>query len=568
MKVIKANWFQNLVICAVLLFYTLRLSNQGADLTDTTYSLGNYMNFSSMTGSWKYATYFANLIGAGLMQLAQGKMLYMNMLCNLLVAGIAIGIYFAWQRYFSKKVLLFGELLALSLCWCPAVILYNYITYLLLAMGLLLLFAGLENGKKKYLFFAGLLLGCNVFVRISNLTQMIFILLVVQEYLWNKKSGLWKMLGLCILGYAVGIGAGLGLLVLLEGSEGYLRMLDWLWKMFSGQESAGGYSMGEMLLSIFQNYLGNLKWVGGMLLGAFLGILGFRLFPGRWLRVKKIGYMLGVLLLFLFYYRRGMFSFRYYELGSIYCLAVLLIFLTYGTAIYSMVGKNTPRWQKRMGFMNLLLLLILPLGSNNHVYAVMNGLFIALPLTVAQTALFLKKKELPQWTLPCKLMLGAFVLILCQQLVAFHSYYVFRDGTFAQPRDTKLTTNGTMAGMVTSASHSEALGELEQYMTERAKPDEELILFGNLPGISYYLNRPVALSTAWPDLESYSADLFVQELEAANGAQTIVIVPARISEEEFEGALAEKHLALQEYMDQWQYETVFQNEEFAVLGRQ
>ena len=46
----------------------------------------------------------------------------------------------------------FGEMLAIGLCWCPSVILYNYLTYLLMGAGVLLLYRGICTDEEKLKF--------------------------------------------------------------------------------------------------------------------------------------------------------------------------------------------------------------------------------------------------------------------------------------------------------------------------------------------------------------------------------------------------------------------------------
>ena len=40
-----------------------------------------------------------------------------------------------------------------------------------------------------------------------------------------------------------------------------------------------------------------------------------------------------------------------------------------------------------------------------------------------------------------------------------------------------------------------------------------MLLLGNIPGVSYFLNVPTAIPTSWPDLGSYSYDTYKQDMK-------------------------------------------------------
>ena len=71
-----------------------------------------------------------------------------------------------------------GELMALGLCWCPSTILYNYLTYLIMDAGVILLYKGIVENNRRYYVAAGVLLGMNVAVRMPNVVQAAFIVAV------------------------------------------------------------------------------------------------------------------------------------------------------------------------------------------------------------------------------------------------------------------------------------------------------------------------------------------------------------------------------------------------------
>ena len=56
----------------------------------------------------------------------------MNFYTALIQTVIAVTAYFVLRGRIPAPLVMLGEFLALGLCWCPSVILYNYLTYLTL----------------------------------------------------------------------------------------------------------------------------------------------------------------------------------------------------------------------------------------------------------------------------------------------------------------------------------------------------------------------------------------------------------------------------------------------------
>ena len=52
------------------------------------------------------------------------------------------------------------------------------------------------------------------------------------------------------------------------------------------------------------------------------------------------------------------------------------------------------------------------------------------------------------------------------------------------------------------ASRKETFCDLTAYAVKEGLAGEKAILYGEIPGISYFLDMPAAISTSWPDLVS------------------------------------------------------------------
>ena len=428
------NFIEKLCFPVILLLYPFLIVNQGLDVADSTYSLTNFQYFGSMDGTWMVATFLSNAAGWLLMHLPFGETL-LGMKCYtvLVQSATALMVYFGLRKKIAAPLLFLGEFLALGLCWCPSTILYNYLTYLLMMAGILLLYRGITGGeaaktfsgdvKKRRLCFiaAGICLGANVAVRMPNVVQAAFILAVWYGIVLMCKPGdgktagemptadpgnaerrplLWRELfrvtGWCLSGYVIGFGLPLAAICIRYGVSAYP---DMIYTMFAMTEQAVDYKPTSMLTGMFGDYGKGLYWL------SFAGVCAAAAGFAFWVRERlygagkadglsegrdayritgviiKTAYVLLLFVLLRFYWGRGMFHFRYYEYGngSIYYPAVLLLLAAIAAAVLCLTGRKVCAEQKILAALVLLQIFLTPLGSNNDLYPIINNLFLAVP---------------------------------------------------------------------------------------------------------------------------------------------------------------------------------------------
>ena len=179
------NFIERIVFPFILVIYPLLRIRLGIDMADTTYSLSNFQYFPSMDGTWMVATFLANVVGNMFMHLPFGdKLMGMYFYTALIQSMIALAVYEVFRRSdrsagrIPMPLVFAGEIIALGLCWCPSTILYNYLTYLFMTVGILLLYRGILKEDRRYYVAAGVCLGANVAVRMPNVVQAAFIVAV------------------------------------------------------------------------------------------------------------------------------------------------------------------------------------------------------------------------------------------------------------------------------------------------------------------------------------------------------------------------------------------------------
>ncbi len=562
------NCITKWIFPAILFIYPLIKINQGVDVSDSTYSLGNYLFFDRLEGTWVISTYLSNVIGWILTKLPYGTtLLGMNFYTGLIVSALTITLYFMLRKWMPDWIVFIGEFIATGFLWIPTGILYNYLTYVFFALGAVFLYKGLVEEKKWILLTAGIMLGLNVWVRIPNLAEMALIV-CVWYYCYIRKEKLQNTLqktGYCVAGYAVGTGVPLVMILVQYGFSGIVEMVQGLAQIQTGDDSYSVFAMVKMTLDA---YARTGKWVAFIVTGIVLGFAMFFVKKDSFVQVKKFLFLAGIAVLLRFFWGRGMFSFRYYEdYTSMYEWGMIGLYLAWVACAYLFFAKGVSQSERLLGMISLVILCITPLGSNNYTYQNLNNLFLTATITVyAFVKWFRRRYPLEQRILqfPWKSMVSVLAMMILVQSIGFHMNFVFRDGMDGTPRDTQMSGPKAVAGMLTTQKNAEELGGLLAYLeTEKAAHatnELEAIFYGDCPGLPYLSQIPSAIGNSWPDLDSNAIDWMEEELTELEQRPLIVMHKVEPSSDSF----VEKKEMLQDYMSANHYDAVFENDGYAV----
>ena len=568
------------VFPVLLLLWPLAAVREGICLSDPAYSLSNY-EYLTPDYPWYFATLTANGLGKLLMKISGGGLLPMNVLTGLLVSCTALLCYFILQRLIPGWMVFLGEMTAVSLCWCPTVILYNYLGYFLLTLGCLFLFLGvLDTRKKLYFVLAGLCLGANVTVRIANAVQAALILAVWFYFAvrpgrrGGKKQNTAECLkatGLCILGYAAGFLVPVLCSMVFHGPA-YFAAIPGILSMTSG---SAGYGMGAMLRDILNAYVSAGKWTFMMLGAAFAGMILFLLPVTRRFRLPALAlYLMGAAVMIRFFYGRGMFTVNYQDYWCMFSWGMQFVILTWLTALPGLAGAAGISAEERfLCALSLLLVVLLPLGSNNYTFPVLNCLFVTAPVTLWMlrryaAALTLREKARTGRAGACTAFFAMALVIVLMTLLQgglFHVCFAFRDGTDGTARSAQVGAGGERtAGMHTTPENAARLETLLDVLAENTDEKSTGIFFGNLPGVHYFARIRPALETTWPDLDSYPTAWMEERLQAisqGNGSLPVVVMSTQetgYAEDEMKREL------LSDFMTAHHYQTIYEGQDLVI----
>ena len=554
-------------ICAIVLALLPFLHvNSGVEFTDTGYSLGNYEHFADAEGTWALATFLSNVTGWLLTKLPFGHtMLGMQVYCNAILSFLLVFTFIKLTEYFPARYVFIGEILAWSLCWCPRVILYNYLTYLFLTLGSIVLLQALKTQKKKYFFLAGIFLGINLFVRFSNLTQVALIVVVLYDAFLRKKK--WKStmqsFGLCVGGYFSAVAVVLGGIAFFYGGSEYFTMIQ---SLFAMKDTESTYSIASMVIEPLRAYWDQLKWLWVFPVAIGIGTLLYKFCKKPVIKYMFSGiFLAGILAIVLYYYKIAVFWRNYNDYHSFRFWAVGFVVFALGMAGYIILSKKTKQFEKLYACMVIVIIAITPLGSNNALYPVYNNLFLVAPFVFAEGMKRIgKNKSELLW--PAKIALSVMCTILMLQSLLFGWTFTFRDEGFTTGIDTTITENRVLKGMRTTSERARQIEELTAYVYENDLCGKEVLLYGEIPFAVYALEMPGALSSSWADLDTVlNRDGMLAEMEALETQPVVMIAADRYADLlNNPDTDNEKALLIAEYLQEYEYEETFRNDKFVV----
>ncbi len=539
----QLNRILRIIFPVILFLYPLRNICFGVGWTDTGYNYGNFAYMEEMDPMWLFSTYLGNALGNMFTKLPLGNtMMGLNLYTGLFVSVLAVCGYF----FFVKEVKLpcivvfLGEFVGINLCWCPTALLYNYLSYALLGAGVVLLYFALMHRRRSTIFFllAGLVLGINVFVRFPNLSNMALIVAVWAMGIIRKEQfvTVLKQTGLCIVGYISGLGVCFGFLSLKYGAEEYISGII---RLLSMPSEASDYSVLAMVVQQIRNYCQNLIWIMILLFFMLMGTLVYQILPKSWKWIKNIGYVIAVFCGFYYLYGKNMFNFEYNTYLSMFQWAVMILTATLIAGIVIIFGKGFSEQEKLLAGLNILVTLITPLGSNNHLFLAINNLFFVAPFT------FWMVYRLVRWipdcwsirkvkvsTYPLRAMLCSVIFMIFLQTTLFGGEFIFLESNGGKNSKKGLEAytenNSILKGMRMEEERAEILTQISDYVETQGLKGQEVILYGDIPAMAYILEMPFAIS-AWPDMRSYNYAIMEADLqrimeEASEGKREFPVV--------------------------------------------
>lgn len=576
------------IIFGIILFiYAAFCRPRGIDVSDITYSLGNYQYMDSLDSMWIIATFISNIFGRLIISLPGAGTLYgATVYATCLFAVFIESIYIILSKHITPWIVFVSELIAVSLAWCPKVIFYNYLTYALMAFAVIILAYALKSGRYALFVAAGVILGFNVFVRFSNAIECLLIIGVwfyeISEH--HKPSDFIKKTLACIGGYIVGFIIPLLFVVIKYGINAYFDMIDSLFAMTQTAEDYGSYGVFRAMRYQILDTFKDMKYlILVVILFVAAEIILHKVVTkisqnDKEIKVDKGNKIYGILetmlrifnvlaliLLCLYFFKKGIYTTNYYEYGSIFKCANTFIILAFILNLLNVFGlfKSSGIF-RAVSLMCLVQMLIAPMGTNNHMYAIMNNMFITAPVTSAIIYTIYTKLRDKKYGFPIYSACVYIVAILLVQSMIFHINFAYVDGTEGTRLDTAVNNIDRLGCLLTSKDKAQGLDDLYDYIESNDLLDNKALLFGqDAVGLAYIMDLDPAINTLWPDLDSYTVTKFENALSEIS-ADAIIITSEKLT---YGANVETKKQMLEDYMADNDYEAVFENDMYTLYYR-
>ena len=394
---------------------------------------------------------------------------------------------------------------------------------------------------------------------------------------------------MCLAGYLTALLVLFGYIQIRYGMDEYVRGIR---RLFSMTEVATDYTAMSMIMGMFDWYFQNLYWEIRMCVFLVVGIVAVGVLEllGSFCKKDTVKKVLRILewagsialaaVMVFWLYRQGFCAREYTNYGAIIWPGVTFLTLTLLVTLWRIFTPSAPKEEKLISGLIFLIVLITSLGSNNKLYPSMNNLFLALPYMYWHFYRFCKYVGSFRWkritisALPAKCLFGGFFLLFFVQVGLFGRSFVFAEGTGVQDVSAQVTNNKTLKGVWMSGERAGWMQEISEYVNTRGLAGKDVLIYGQIPALSYYLQMPAAFNP-WPDLDSYQIgqlELDMQKMQARMDAEG-TYRPVVLLEKKYAVYLEAGERALEALQPtekerslivDYGYEKTFENEKFVI----
>jgi len=370
--------------------YQVHCAIHGFDLTDEGYLMSIYqwfgtdVHYAQGAGGYPLTAYMGWLLNS---IFPKGGILGMRLWGIILVAITEIIIYCYLKRYFGIKMLLLGLLMqCIFVAQDPKPFGYNTLTALLSSMAFVCLIEGTLRNKKALLLLGGMLLGVNVFVRIPNITYIVFLVVpyLLNADLWNdlKLKQSTRQASIAVVGFLLAGVAAWGFVVHIGADALVIDLIGSIGDTLNGDSTHNS-------LSLFTKYLENI-YLCFYLSTVFL-IAMLIATTAHWIRFRIVKLLLWFVAFEIIYRTTYMSASALGDnvLGMMNGLGIL------GCCYYMTQGKVL----RGIAATAILYSLVIPLGSDGGYQTMWVGTWLLLPIGLSGLYQLIQTPSEKQWML-------------------------------------------------------------------------------------------------------------------------------------------------------------------------
>lgn len=525
---------------SLLIVYPLFFIFQGLDFTDQGYWLTGYQRIfeDPQSVTIMMPTWLSLVIG-GLVDLT-GYGVISFRIAFVVVVWITIYLtYRLLRECFDRRQILFPLFVTLVYInkWGVNWVSYNDLSALFFLVATIALWFGLQNKNAKWMLLSGAVIGLGVYLRIPNVTGIALIVPIFFAgwlYGWRIRFSIRFVLVL-LMGIACGLLVGLLVMHLL----GHLSYFFDILAILQNQVAQPGYHhSSSILLNLFiHDHIRALGYAFFVIVVIFvIAWVKKQQFNNESYRNKycHLGMRLGgiaIAIILAIYLEQGL---RYRCAMPGFCYAVLML------GLFIEIKRNNPS-HALLYFIALILLLIVPLGSNNGIGNAIYGSWLALPLSIMiimrlpedhpsgsiYSGTFHNKNSLLKnktLVLPItnvkeirnfqkRFATTGFYKVIVGAILLFSGHLAYVS-TYRDSEDRGALSYGVavpeLMYVLTSKERSKVVGELLVELNGIIKPGDYLLAVGDIPMLNYLTHTRPFLSSSWTGIlsqEQLASDL-------------------------------------------------------------
>lgn len=573
------------LIVALIVIFPLMLIWQGLDFTDTGYLLTNYQQIFNepasvessfriwltnvLGGVWLY--FFGSSLGLIGFRLAGVLVTYLTSYCAYLIL----------KPYFEKRFILWALLVALIFINRSMFVFnYNSLTALFYVLSAYFLIKGLRDNQLCQIGISGFILGLNIFIRLPNLLGFLFLIpVLLHGYLYKSTVSLQiKQVIRFLTGYLLSILLALLTMYLIGHLGGYVSAVKDTFLMLN--DPSGHHGSNKLIYILIDNN----KWVLYRLKLILFASMALLLILTICSKFSLVKFQTGIIVLTGFTLIHWCWDYYRYWFDIIAALLGLLYFILF---LSILILPKERKELRLISFIALLILVLVPLGSNNGIRNSVYGMYLSIPLafcyitTVSSSTINKitgRLMKVSPVVNECQLSFLKVILIVVLFLLSVRStyYFTYRDANERLNMSHSIN-HYLLKGVMTTYDRAQVVEELLAVLPQYVKQDDYLLAYEQISLIHFLTNTKPYLFSSWPML--YSPHQFEKSLDRAlNEIPGLpFIVRAKGNTEDLEwpherglrkdsSSFEAIRTIMNDFIDQRNYQKVWENSFFEILA--
>lgn len=517
------------VLMALVFVWPLFFIAKGIDHMDSGYYLASYKYFFDATIENYVPFELTNFFGALLYHIApEAKFLFFRVIDYIFNCVSWIFTY-KLAKNLLPKIWIWGGILIASFAIrrYPMMLSYNSFSFTFMIVAMYYLKIGIENNIKKYIFISGLIVGFNVFFRLPNALQALFVLVPLlyaisfskTELRTQLKLALKQSLNFTAAGF-IGLSIGFLITLLIEGWSGITGSIQNMLHLSAN----GSHSMSVVFYNLKMIYTAastQLKaYIPWALLAILLVFVFYKFILKNDNKIIETIFIAVLLFITLYFTYREIFTFS--EKFLINLVAVFLIMLSALSLIINY--KKTEAYLYSL--IAFVVIILTPLGTDN----IYNQYVFVMPFLLLNIFILLNNIKQPQtqtYGHIVKLVINIFASVLVLTIgLGFTVNYLLSLG-YCDMRTEKLNKSVNIKALYGMHTNEEKASALESFYNdmhsdEYYKNHKMLVLGDFLLAYELCENKPFD-KYLWNDLDYIDKDKIMDNLVNAEEKPIIVI---------------------------------------------